>query len=1172
MTAELQLIVLGRPRIQKDGQPLADLVSAKAQALLVYLAVTGKTASRSALAGLLWGDMPEETARANLRLALSKLRKTVGDHLTITWETVAFNPTLPYRLDSADFLAGARLGAGLEPASPDQLLAAMRLYQGDFLEDFVVPNAPEFESWMTAERERLRQVALKGWWQLAALARGRDDTEAGIEATRQVLRLEPWHEEAHQQLLGWLARTGQHSAALAQFEVCRRVLAEELGVDPSPATVALVAQIQSERAAAPLPAQRAAPASGLPATPLPRHNLPGPLTPLIGRETEQAQVVERLADPECRLLTLIGPGGIGKTRLAIAAAEMMAASLREPPDEVGRVVWAAFEALSPAGAVEAMDALVNGIANALGYTFAAPQSPRDLLLAYLADKTMLLVLDNLEGVRAGGRLLADLLRRAPGVKILATSRERLGVAGEWIFQVEGLPFAPAATEYASARYPAVQLFAQGARRIRSDFDPAAEAVAINRICQLVDGSPLAIELAARWAQVLSCAQIAARLSRNLDLLSAADSSVGRHASLQAVLVDSWAVLNEAERRAFRRLATCQGGFDLAAAEQIAGATLPVLAGLADKSWLRRDGATGGEGRFRVHELLRQYGAEQLAAQPEERAAALDAHCRHYAEFLRARAAILERRPDPMALAELDLDAGNLRAAADWLLTGDQRPGRSDRLASFLDSLWLYYQRKGWFSEAISIFERALRPGSATYRQQGRWQLRLGQAHYQMGRIAQSEEHLARALALLGQPLPKTEGAWLLHLLGHLARRVWPRAGAGLDPDQRLVLLDAMAALNQLGPITYQSGEALPTLTAAVWNLNLAEQSGVEAELAKALGGCCITTGSLPLHRLAETYAQRALHAARSGGDPAAEAYAAELVALYWLGTGRWAEAQAALERTAALCVQLELRRNEIEARCLLAKVHYHQGRFEEARRIHAPVLAASQELGDPAGIHWSLLGLVDCAARLGQASDDEALAWLEQAQAVQTARSLALADVIRCHGMLALWHSWRGDQQRAQEAAQTAARLTRRNRLAGVWTLEGFAGVAEVCLARWEAARLNGGEAHGLAASAQEACQALQGLARIFPVARPRAWLYQGWRHWLAGQPARAARAWHQSLAVAERLAMPYEQGRAHYELGRRVNTARDAFHLQQACEIFAGLQATMDQERAARALAEIDH
>ena len=1141
MNDELQLFVLGRPRIHRGGQPLTELVSAKAQALLLYLAFSGKTCSRSALAGLLWGDMPEETARANLRLALTKLRKFVGDHLHIGWQEIAFNPDLPYRLDAADFL---RYASQPEKHPVEQLQSALNLYRGDFLDDFSLHQAPEFEAWALVERERLRQIAFKGWSYLASVYRQQGAYSESIEATRQVLALEPWHEEGYQQLMGLLVQSGQRSAALAQYEVCRHVLAEELGIAPSPETVALYEQIKRETGTVDflLPPLETVPVTLTPS------NLPTPLTPLVGRERECAQVAERLLNPECRLLTLVGPGGIGKTRLALAAA----ASL--PHVFADGVLFVPLSGSGGAQTGEATDVLVAGIAAALHYTFTSPRPPRDLLLHYLADKTLLLVLDNLEQWRAAAKWLAELLRHAPGCKLLITSRERLGVAGEWLYEVQGLPFAANEQRAMPLFSPAALFFAQCAQRLQPDFDPAAEMTAMNRICTLVAGSPLAIELASGWVRVLTCAEIVSRLERSLDLLRTADSLPDdRHRSMRAVLDDAWVLLTPEEQNVFARLSVFQGGWAFAAAETIAGATLPLLASLTDKSWLRRE----PDGRYQIHELLRQYGREKLALRGAE-SATRQAHSHYYQAFMATKSPLFSDRTHVAVLIEMDAEVDNLRAAWEWLY----QQADSGAITHYLPGLWRYYERKGWFAEAASVLAQAVQLPALTSTQQAQWQRWWGEACYQMGRIVECEEHLGQVLLLLGEPLPSTQGAWARQLFRQANHQIIYRLRSVTTGRRTLAerqpLQDASAALSLLGPIMYQSGDGLSSLTTAFWSLNLAEQAGLSPELARSLAGCCITTGSTPLHRLAELYRQLAFNATNQLNDPATTAYVWELIGLYQLGRGQWAEVETMLAQARLLCTNLELRRHEIETLSLLAKLFYFRGQFPLAVQAHREALVISQKQGDPAGEHWSLLGLVECALLAAEPDLDEVLSWLARAEMVQHARSLARADLMRYYGLLARVRMVCEQYELAAAAAQTATSFVPGQGLAGVWTVEGFAGVAETYLGLWERARK--GQhlpivERDLRAAATRACQSLHVFARVFPIGQPRAWLCQGWYEWLAPKPTRAYHAWQRSLHLAEQLAMPYEQGRAHEVLSHHAQdeSQREA-HSRQATALFSKL------------------
>ncbi|MEJ5199114.1 MAG: BTAD domain-containing putative transcriptional regulator, partial [Anaerolineae bacterium] len=303
MVEPLRLAYLGGMQVLRGDRPVTGFVSAKAPAVLCYLAVTGRVQFRLVLAGLLWGDLPEQDACANLRKVLSNLRDLVGEHLIITPHTVAFNRESAYWLDVEAFLERA-------DKDTSRQVEAAELYKGDFLDGFYLRHAPAFEEWVLGQRERLHQAALQVFQALAGHFADSGEYGRAIEYTRRLLDLDPWREEAHRLMMRLLARSGQHSAALAQYEACRRLLRKELGVEPTDETTALYRRIRT---------------IGAPR----RHNLPLPVTSFIGRETELAQVAAWLSRPECRLLTILGPGGVGKTRLALQAA----LRAKEQPDD-----------------------------------------------------------------------------------------------------------------------------------------------------------------------------------------------------------------------------------------------------------------------------------------------------------------------------------------------------------------------------------------------------------------------------------------------------------------------------------------------------------------------------------------------------------------------------------------------------------------------------------------------------------------------------------------------------------------------------------------------------------------------------------------------------------------------------------------------------------------------
>jgi predicted ATPase len=404
--------------------------------------------------------------------------------------------------------------------------------------------------------------------------------------------------------------------------------------------------------------------------------LPRPLTTLVGREPELARLHELLDDPACRLVTLVGPGGIGKTRLA---AEVGAA--REDRHRDG-TVFVSFVGTSPARPEEAADLVVANLAGALGVSLAVPRDPLELLADHLTGRELLLVLDNLEQLRDAAGVLAELLRRAAGVQLLVTSRRRLGLGVEWLVEVPGLPYPPAEAGMEAGGYEAVQLFEARARLIRPTLGPATNED-VGRVCRLVAGVPLAIELAARWVRSATPATIADRLAGGLDLLETSSPDVEqRHRSLRSVLDWSWRLLTDDERRVLARLSVFRGGFGLEAAATVAGATLPLLAGLVDQSLV----ALSLDGRYDMHELLRQYAAERLAADSADEPVTRQHHAQHYA-------GLLPDRAEAVADDEGDLDAEveNLRAATDWLI----RHADPAQLDAYLARLWPLYRRRGW---------------------------------------------------------------------------------------------------------------------------------------------------------------------------------------------------------------------------------------------------------------------------------------------------------------------------------------------------------------------------------------------------------------------------------------------------------------------------------------------
>jgi DNA-binding SARP family transcriptional activator/predicted ATPase len=641
----LTLRLLGKPQVTLAGKTVTGFISAKAQALLFYLAVTARPHTRESLAGMLWGDVPETQASKNLRNALSNLRSLVGPYLLITREEVTFNRDSPYWLDVEIFLSA--LSGDLSKKDLGTLHSAVELYPGDFLEGYYVGDALAMEEWILARRSLLHGLMVQALHTLVVRHLEREEHAGGIAYANRLLAIEPWREETHRHLMLLLARSRQRSAALAQYETCHRILAGELGTEPMPETTALYQRIK---------------AAGIP----PPHNLPPQPTPIVGREAELAEIASYFNNPQAQLLTLVGPGGIGKTRLALQAAARCVEPEANVEPRFSDGVY--FLPLASALADSFQQSLLAALGDVLKLNLQGPVHPQAQLLNYMRDRDMLLVLDNFDQLVGEARQLGDILRLAPRVKLLVTSRVRLNLQEEWLLEVKGLEYPTRMDVLADTAVgcSAVRLFVQHARRVQAGFAMTdAETPEVIRICQLVEGVPLGIELAASWLRVLSCREVAAETEKSVDFLTTSLQNVPeRHRSVRAVFDYSWNLLSPAEQAAFRQLSVFRGGFRREAAAQVVGVSLPLLAGLMDKSLLRHSAA----GRYEIHDLLRQYAEEKLKADPTEYAHLHDAHCHHYAELMSQHQAELKGEDLPAALTELDADRENVRAAWNWAVS------------------------------------------------------------------------------------------------------------------------------------------------------------------------------------------------------------------------------------------------------------------------------------------------------------------------------------------------------------------------------------------------------------------------------------------------------------------------------------------------------------------------
>ncbi|MBI4790440.1 MAG: tetratricopeptide repeat protein, partial [Chloroflexi bacterium] len=642
----------------------------KTESLLAYLVLHPEPHPREKLAALLWGDSPDELARHSLRNALTAVRKILGDVFFSDRETVQIKPDHLISVDAHQF----------EQAAADNPQLAITLYPGDLLPEF-------YDDWTAAPRERLRTLYLDTLAQLIHQARADGNYDRAIELARQLLASDPADEPAHQHLIFCLAITGNRVAALAQYEECVRILHAELNVEPSNETTALYRRIKEEetgtKARAALPT-----------------NLPIPLTSFVGRQHELAEL-RHLLNTE-RLVTLLGSGGCGKTRLSIQVAGEFVETM---PDGVW---WVDLAALSDPALV------AQRVAQCLGVREIANQSLDETLAEFLQAKQLLLVFNNCEHLITACAALADrLLSGCAKLKILATSREALGIVGEHPWHVPSLavPAEPMALPVEQLlQYDAIRLFAERATTLAPRWQAQLHALAVAHVCRRLDGIPLAIELAAARLKVLSVEQIAARLDDRFNLLTGGSrTALPRHQTLRATIAWSYDLLSQPEQLLLNRLSVFVGGWTLEAAESVCGTNgldasqvLDLTTRLVDKSLVIVEEQTDSA-RYRMLETIREYGAERLA----ESAEAPVLHRRHMDFFLTlVEGAEPELYGEEQAcwFDELEREHDNLRAALERSKTEEWGKEPGLRLAG---ALWPFWEIRGYMTEGRAHLEAAL---------------------------------------------------------------------------------------------------------------------------------------------------------------------------------------------------------------------------------------------------------------------------------------------------------------------------------------------------------------------------------------------------------------------------------------------------------------------------------
>lgn len=664
---------------------------------------------------------------------------------------------------------------------------------------------------------------------------------------------------------------------------------------------------------------------------------------------------------------------------------------------------------TPLASINVAEEIIPAIADTLGFSFSGPQDPMEQLIGSLLsemNQSMLLILDNFEhllvpATRAVG-VVSELLQRLPRLKILATSRERLNLHGEWMYELHGLPVPP--TEYVERldEYSAALLFVQSARRVKIDFEikDEEEKGALIRICQLLEGIPLAIELAAAWAGMLSCAEIAREIESNIDFLQTSMRDIPeRHRSLRASFDHSWRLLSDGERAVLCRLSVFRGGFDRCAAEQVAGATLPLLASLVSKSLVRR----GDDARYDLHEVIRQLALSHLEADPTGQNKARDAHSEYYLQFSANREKSLRSAAQQQAVRELINEMDNLRAAWIWAI----RRGKFSLLGASVRSLAWFFEVTGLVREGIDQFEPLVRV-LKTQPQQGEWQWVLGHSlthqgmlYFRRGFFDQAQARMETSLSILrslGRHDLMTDVlvylGIILHLNGELERsRALMEEGLSCAQATNNEGYQAYAIFNlgYLDSLVGKYEEGYPQMQEgmALWC-----KRGDPHSVSLGLNHLAPTLVELGRYMEAELGLQESLRLCKESGNRWGMGTAYRYLGLVKMAQGKLEEAKSLFRSSVETFGDYFIGWDIAKSWVYLAEAVLLSGDLVEARRVYLESLRLSRDADSNPLILDALTGLAQLNLQVGEYEQAFELSWLISNQAVGTQKTRDRIDQI----------------------------------------------------------------------------------------------------------------------------------------------------------------------------------
>lgn len=1109
----LCVLMLGQGRIELDGQSLTRLLAPKQQAIVFYLAATGAPVARNKLAELFWGEQDESSSRANLRTALSRMRRWLPEQLLIDAVQVGFAPNVPVQVD---LQALTRALAADTPLA--ERLAAAQAWRGPVLDGFEIVAAEGFEAWLSPLRRRAQADMQALRHDLLRRSETAGLLDEAMAHARALLDIDDADEVAHMALMRALAATGRRTAAIAQYEACRAALVEHLGARPSADCYALYTHIHADApapgievligptgnpnaaTAVPKEQQEEMPADPTSITHRPAH----PHGSLIGRATEWALLLDRLGDPGCSWLTVTGPGGVGKTRLVKTAATELAAQFRHG------VLWLSGRD-DAGGALRNAESLAQAV---VARTGADRQNPGALLL----------VLDNLETVSTARRFEPVLRHRAPGVQVLASSRTRVGGAHEWLLELQGLSLEiEMQSDAPSPLSPAAQLFASAVRRLVPAFDPAAQAASVDQLCRAVGGLPLALEMAARNVHTAGLGPVLVRLQNGTALTDDDRDTHDRHRSLQAVLQDSWVLLDASTQNAALRLAQLPGEFDLALA-QAAGIGQQELDMLRAHSWLTP--ATDMGGRLAFHPLQQTWLRQQPAAATlgpmvlSELVQWLDLRLPAVEPFADLPFDTTDATQQALHLAAEACGAPPLLAAAAQRCCDSETP---QKLVGWIDRLVALLQRADRQAEAAQVLTLAMaRRDLPTWQLVG-WGLRRAemlQGHGASTAALRSYVHAFAALGLWNADLEQAPWSGLPASVRHARRLLdWPANEPQRSNFSTLVVRSLYCAIEHLA----FSPDPQPLQRVALVTDLLSRRLGREAGLRSFLtawGALSAGHASVGrwLHRIADRHHQR-----WPINDPASWALIEESRCVQRAGLGDWAGLTPQIENVARLFARLGWRRHEKSMVALAAKLAFYQGRLSDAQRRYEVLNEMSLSQPGESWRAWAPIGLAEVGLSLDTLDDAALQRHYDAAALVMTEmENVDAAYTLRRLGLAARL-AWRSGDAEAATAAVQAGAMAASRMQAGWWSHEGYAGLGDTLLALYVHEQRGGGVLGPIESAWKTFEPALAGHVRRFPPAMALHQRLLGARALLQGRGAEARSRLKQALVHAEKSGMRVE-------------------------------------------------